>query len=225
VRPDVLGMLRILTNFEMDSKLVLSLVLAGQPPLGALLRHDRLEDVAQRLNFCVTLRLLSREETARYIEHRCAVAGAPTCPFAPEAFEAIFESGRGNLRATDRLARGAAEGGAQRGLRQKNLMSAMFTSLGWRLYRVRTAEGGAQRGLRQKNLMSAMFTSLGWRLYRVRTRRRRGAAGTSPKESYVSNVHIPGMAFVPRTDLARARTAPRPPRQCQRRVCLRGPRE
>jgi general secretion pathway protein A len=116
VRPDVLGLLRILTNFEMDSKLVLSIVLAGQPPLGALLRHDRLEDVAQRLNFCVTLRLLSREETARYIEHRCAVAGAPTCPFAPEAIEAIFESGRGNLRATDRLARAALEAAAQLGL-------------------------------------------------------------------------------------------------------------
>jgi hypothetical protein len=102
VRPDVLGLLRILTNFEMDSRLVLSIVLAGQPPLGALLRHERLEDVAQRLNFCVTLRLLSRDETARYIEHRCAIAGAPTCPFAPETTEAISEAGRGNLRATDR---------------------------------------------------------------------------------------------------------------------------
>jgi type II secretory pathway predicted ATPase ExeA len=115
VRPDVLGLLRILTNFEMDSRLVLSIVLAGQPPLGALLRHERLEDVAQRLNFCVTLRLLSRDETARYIEHRCAVAGAPTCPFSPETIEAIFEAGRGNLRATDRLALGALEHAAQLG--------------------------------------------------------------------------------------------------------------
>lgn len=115
VRPDVLGLLRILTNFDMDSRLVLSIVLAGQPPLGALLRHERLEDVAQRLNFCVTLRLLSRDETARYIEHRCAIAGAPTCPFSPETIEAIFEAGRGNLRATDRLARGALEHAAQLG--------------------------------------------------------------------------------------------------------------
>jgi general secretion pathway protein A len=115
VRPDVLGLLRILTNFEMDSRLVLSVVLAGQPPLGALLRHERLEDVQQRLNFCVTLRLLSRDETARYIEHRCAVAGAPACPFAPDAIEAVFEAGRGNLRATDRLARGALEQAARLG--------------------------------------------------------------------------------------------------------------
>ena len=33
MRPEVLSILRILTNFEMDSRLVLSFVLAGQPPL------------------------------------------------------------------------------------------------------------------------------------------------------------------------------------------------
>lgn len=113
VRPDVLSLLRIITNFEMDSKLVLSIVLAGQPPLGALLRHERLEDVAQRLSFCVTLRLLSRDETARYIEHRCAVAGAPTSPFAPDAVDALYEIARGNLRAIDRIARRALEQAAQ----------------------------------------------------------------------------------------------------------------
>ena len=59
-RVEVLGLLKILTNFDMDSRLVLSIILAGQPPLGALLRRPRLEDVAQRLNYCVTLRLLSR---------------------------------------------------------------------------------------------------------------------------------------------------------------------
>jgi MSHA biogenesis protein MshM len=32
LRPDVLDILRILTNFEMDSKLILSVILTGQPP-------------------------------------------------------------------------------------------------------------------------------------------------------------------------------------------------
>lgn len=112
-RVDVLGLLKILTNFDMDSRLVLSIVLAGQPPLAAMLRLPRLEDVAQRLNHYATLRLLSREEVGRYVEHRCAVAGAPSCPFAPEAIEALYESGRGNLRATDRLARAALEQAAE----------------------------------------------------------------------------------------------------------------
>jgi general secretion pathway protein A len=46
LRPDVLGMLRILTNFDMDSRLVLSLILAGQTPLRALLAHDEHEAMA-----------------------------------------------------------------------------------------------------------------------------------------------------------------------------------
>jgi len=37
LRPESLAMLRLLTNFEMDSRLVLSLVLAGQPPLRTML--------------------------------------------------------------------------------------------------------------------------------------------------------------------------------------------
>src|SRR5512144_2802680 len=52
----------------------------------------------------VPLRLLSRDELAQYVAHRCAVAGAARAPFDDRALEAIFEIGRGNLRPTDDLA-------------------------------------------------------------------------------------------------------------------------
>jgi len=104
IRPNVLGMFRTITNFAMDSRLVLSIVLAGQSPLRELLRRDDLDDVAKRLAHCATLRPLSREETHRYVEHRCTIAGATKGPFDPKAQEALFEVGRGNLRATDHLA-------------------------------------------------------------------------------------------------------------------------
>ena len=103
LRPDVLAMLRILTNFEMDSRLVVSIVLTGQPALKTLLRRDDLEDVARRLAHYAFLRPLSREETQNYIEHRCAIAGASTVPFDGGSLDAIFEISRGNLRATDRV--------------------------------------------------------------------------------------------------------------------------
>jgi general secretion pathway protein A len=109
LRPDVVGMLAPLTNFEMDSRLVLSVVLAGQPPLGALLRRPELEGVARRFAHFAVLRLLSRDETAAYVAHRCAVAGAATSPFDQGALDAIYEIGRGNLRATDQLALKALE--------------------------------------------------------------------------------------------------------------------
>jgi general secretion pathway protein A len=85
LRPDVLGMLRILTNFDMDSRLVFSLVIAGQTPLRALLARDEQEAMARRIIHYAQLRMLSRDELAQYVD-------------------AIFEIGRGNLRATDDLA-------------------------------------------------------------------------------------------------------------------------
>jgi general secretion pathway protein A len=109
LRPEVLGLLCTLTNFAMDSRLVLSLLLSGQPPLAALLRQDRFVDVTHRLAHCATLRPLSRAETAQYVVHRCAVAGCPTPPFDSPAQEALYEIARGNLRAIDHLALKALE--------------------------------------------------------------------------------------------------------------------
>jgi general secretion pathway protein A len=109
LRVETLSMMRLLTNFDMDSRLVLSVVLAGQPKLRDLLRRDELEDVARRLSHYATLRTLSREEIERYVEHRCTIAGAGKVPFDKGALDALFEIGRGNLRATDELARKALE--------------------------------------------------------------------------------------------------------------------
>ncbi len=109
IRVQVLGILRILTNFDMDSRLVVSFVLAGQPPLTRLLRDERLVDVTHRLAHCATIRPLSRPEIGTYLEHRCRIAGATVTPFDSGATEALYEIGRGNLRATDHLAFQALE--------------------------------------------------------------------------------------------------------------------
>jgi len=113
MRPDVLGMLRVLTNFEMDRRLVISLVLTGQPGLGTLLKRHDLEDIFQRIQYFGVLRALSREETAKYIEHRCTIAGAASTLFDNPALDAIYDITRGNMRAIDRLARTALQEAAQ----------------------------------------------------------------------------------------------------------------
>jgi general secretion pathway protein A len=109
LKVEVLGLLRVITNFAMDSRLVLSVVLGGQPQLRESLKRDEVEDVARRLAHYATLRPLSREETEGYILHRCAVAGSKTMPFDSRAVDAVFEIGRGNLRATDGLCLKALE--------------------------------------------------------------------------------------------------------------------
>lgn len=104
LRPDTLAMLRILTNFDMDSRLVLSVIIAGQPGLAKMLKRDELQSVAGRMAHFAVLRLLSRDETKKYLEHRAAIAGAADFPFDKGACESIYELTRGNLRAIDTLA-------------------------------------------------------------------------------------------------------------------------
>jgi len=104
LRPETLAMLRLLTNFEMDSRLVVAIVLAGQQPLRAMLGRPDQVAMAQRLAHCGHLRLLSRDETRAYVVHRCTVAGADADPFDNDAHEALFEMSHGNLRAIDHLA-------------------------------------------------------------------------------------------------------------------------
>ena len=104
LRPSTLRMLRLLTNFDMDSKLIVSIILCGQLPLKEMLLSVRMEDIRQRLLHCGELRLLTREETRAYIEHRVKIAGATKNPFDTGAMEAMFEITSGNIRAIDTLA-------------------------------------------------------------------------------------------------------------------------
>jgi general secretion pathway protein A len=104
LKPEVLGLFKVLTNFDMDSRLVVSVVFCGQARLRTLLRRDALEDIARRVAHYATLRPLSRAEAKAYIAHRCTIAGASTVPFDGPAHDALYEIARGNLRATDNLA-------------------------------------------------------------------------------------------------------------------------
>jgi type II secretory pathway predicted ATPase ExeA len=107
MRLEALRLLRLLTNFEMDSRLVVSVILAGQLPLKKRLLNNDLEDVLQRLVHCGELRLLGRDESIAYIEHRVKIAGISISPFTKAAAEALFEVTRGNMRALDKMAAAA----------------------------------------------------------------------------------------------------------------------
>jgi type II secretory pathway predicted ATPase ExeA len=103
MRPEVLAILRILTNFDLDSRLVLSIVLAGDARLQLLLERQQLEPVRRRLAHVATLPLLARDQTWAYLQHRLRLAGAEPQVFLDEANDAVYEITRGNLRAIDHL--------------------------------------------------------------------------------------------------------------------------
>lgn len=109
MRSEMIRMLRLLTNFEMDSKLVVSVILCGQMPLRETLLDARMQDIRQRLVHFGHLRLLTREESNAYIQHRSAASGVPRAPFDTNALDAIFEISRGNFRAIDSLCNKALE--------------------------------------------------------------------------------------------------------------------
>lgn len=78
---EVLEQLRLLTNLETNERKLLQIILIGQPELRSLLAKPELRQLAQRVIARYHLDSLSPTETARYVQHRLAVAGiAATSP-------------------------------------------------------------------------------------------------------------------------------------------------
>ena len=80
---DVLEQLRLLTNLETSERKLLQIVLIGQPELRAMLARPELEQLAQRVIARYHLGSLTEIETASYIAHRLAVAGAGAVALFP----------------------------------------------------------------------------------------------------------------------------------------------
>jgi type II secretory pathway predicted ATPase ExeA len=105
LRVESFRLVRMLTNYQMDSKLLVSVILAGHHELKEKLSISALEDIRQRISYCGEIRLLNREEARSYMQHRMRIAGSIAFPFNEEAVEVICEISRGNMRAIDKICR------------------------------------------------------------------------------------------------------------------------
>jgi general secretion pathway protein A len=101
--PRVLEQVRLLTNLETSRHKLLRIILVGQPELQQLLARKDLRQVNQRITARYHLSPLSREETARYIRHRLAVAGADHDLFTPTAMRLVHLLSRGVPRMINTL--------------------------------------------------------------------------------------------------------------------------
>jgi general secretion pathway protein A len=81
---DVLEQLRLLTNLETSERKLLQIILIGQPELRTMLARPELEQLAQRVIARYHLGSLTEIETASYIAHRLAVAGAGSATLFPQ---------------------------------------------------------------------------------------------------------------------------------------------
>ena len=90
-----LEQIRLLTNLETATDKLLQILLLGQPELRSQLARPELRQLAQRITARYHLDPLNREETAQYVRHRLAVAGAARCPFTDDGLKALYDTSDG----------------------------------------------------------------------------------------------------------------------------------
>ncbi len=83
--------LRLLTNFQLDDRNLLALVLIGQTELRDRLNRKPYRALRQRFGMQYHLGPLDREETEVYVRHRLRVAGRETPLFDDQALALLFE--------------------------------------------------------------------------------------------------------------------------------------
>jgi type II secretory pathway predicted ATPase ExeA len=100
---DVLEELRLLSNVNSESAMVLQILLVGQPELRTKLARPELKQFAQRVSVDFQLKPLNRVETHAYILHRLKVAGCRRPIFKVEAIEFIYARTNGVPRLVNLL--------------------------------------------------------------------------------------------------------------------------
>jgi general secretion pathway protein A len=93
---DILEEIRLLANIETNERKLLSVIMAGQPEVTALLNDESLRQLKQRVALRCELRPLTLQETAGYIAGRIRSAGGVGAQvFTREAVTLIHERSRG----------------------------------------------------------------------------------------------------------------------------------
>ena len=108
--PDVLEMLRLLTNLETNTTKLLHILLVGQPELLELISRNELRQLNQRVVSRFHLSPLNHADTINYLQHRMRRAGTDINPFAPAAMRELHRLSGGVPRVLNLLAERALLG-------------------------------------------------------------------------------------------------------------------
>jgi type II secretory pathway predicted ATPase ExeA len=117
--------IRLLTNFQLDDRNLIAVVLVGQPELRARLEHKAFRPLTQRIGADFHLRPLDAEEAREYVRHRLAVAGGAADLFSDAAIDRLHEASEGIPRVLNHLATQALLEAMARGLAAVDEASAM----------------------------------------------------------------------------------------------------
>jgi general secretion pathway protein A len=92
---EALEELRMLTNVNVDKRLLLQIILVGQPQLKDMLRTPQLLQFAQRVSSDFHIRPLSADDVPNYINYRLAAVGSRFQLFSDEACKLIADASLG----------------------------------------------------------------------------------------------------------------------------------
>ena len=110
--------IRLLTNFQLDDRNLIAIVLVGQPELRERLRHRAYRALTQRIGVSYDLVPLAAADARAYFAHRLKVAGSERPLFSAEAIERLYEASGGIPRVLNQLATQALLEGMARGASQ-----------------------------------------------------------------------------------------------------------
>lgn len=115
LRPEVFAELHTLTQFDHDSKNLITLVLCGQASLLDRLALRSSAPLASRVIAKTHLEPLGRTDMDEYVSHHLSVAGVRKKLFEDGALTAIYQGSGGLLRKANSLARGGLVAAASEG--------------------------------------------------------------------------------------------------------------
>lgn len=98
---EVFEQLRLLLNFQLKDRFLLTLLLLGQPELRV--KVDNLKPLEQRIAIKCYLDRMSEEDSENYIKHRLKVAQAKKEVFTQGAMRAIYEGSGGIPRRINQI--------------------------------------------------------------------------------------------------------------------------
>jgi general secretion pathway protein A len=87
--------IRLLSNIDLDGKVILNTFFVGQNEFKALLQKPENQAVRQRITVSYELNPLTEAEVHHYVAHRLNVAGAKKGIFTPEALKRIHHYSKG----------------------------------------------------------------------------------------------------------------------------------
>ena len=117
---DLLKELNFLSNIEINNKNMVSIILAGQEGLNALIEQQGLRWITEKVAYRYSLKPLNEQETDEYIKHHLISAGQKRKIFTSGAVREIYSLSKGNPALINIICDSALLTGYSRGVKEIN---------------------------------------------------------------------------------------------------------